>query len=116
MIFDIKLGSNLRRNDRLVERGHKTNSSSSITYSSLVLRDSVGICLLITELIDLDIQSEDIEDAYSTAPCREKIWTRASPKFEQDEGKVFINVMELYDLKSSREAFKEFLADKLDEM
>ena len=72
---------------------------SSITYSSVVSRDSVRICLKFAALNDFDTQSEKIENAYLTAPCREKIWTRDGPKFGQDEGKVFIIVMKLYGLK-----------------
>ena len=69
------------------------------------------ICLLIAALNDLDIQSEDIENAYITAPCRYKIRKRDGPKFVKDEGKVFIIVMALYGLKSSGAAFREFLAE-----
>ena len=54
------------------------------------------ICLLVAALNDLYIQSADIENAYITAPCREKIWTRFGPEFGQDEGKVFIFLMALY--------------------
>ena len=41
MIFDIKLGENFRRKARMVARGHTTKTPSSVTYSSVVLRDSV---------------------------------------------------------------------------
>ena len=74
------------------------------------------IFLLIVALNYLDIQSEDIENAYLTAPCREKIWTRSGTEFGQDEGKVFIIVMELYHLKSRGSVFRELLAKRLDEM
>ena len=57
-----------------------------------------------------------LENAHLTAPCLEKIWTRAGPKFGQDKGKVFIIMMTLYDLKSSGAAFREILAERLDEM
>ena len=74
-VFDIKLGENFRRESRLVADGHKTVPPCSITYSSVVSRDSVSICFLIAALNDLDIQAVDIENAYLTAPCREKCWT-----------------------------------------
>ena len=74
------------------------------------------ICLLIASIYDLDLQSADIENAYLTAPCREKIRKRADPKFGQDEGKLFIIVMALYGLKSSGSAFREFISEQLDEM
>ena len=71
------------------------------------------IYLLIAALNDLDIQSADIENAYLTDSCREKIWTIAGPNFLQDEGKVFTIVILLYGLKSSGAAFRAFLAEQL---
>ena len=71
-IFDTKLGENFRRKARLAADGHKTPTPSSVTYSSVVSRDSVRICLLLAALNDLDILSGDIKNTYLTAPCREK--------------------------------------------
>ena len=70
LIFDIKLSENFRRKARLVADGHKTQTPKSVTYSSVVSRDSVRICLLLAALNDLDIKCADIENAYLTAPCR----------------------------------------------
>ena len=116
MIFDIKLGENFRRKARLVADGHKTSTPASVTYSSVVSRDSVRICLLIAALNDLDLQSGDIENAYLTAPCRERMWTRAGSEFGPNKGKVYIVVRALYGLKSSGAAFRAFLAERLDDM
>ena len=116
MIFDIKMGENFRRKARLVADGHKTEAPSSITYSSVVSRDSVRICLLAAALNDLDVQAGDIENAYLTALTREKKWTRAGPEFGADEGKIFIVTKALYGLKSAGAAFRAFLAERLDEM
>ena len=99
MIFDKKLRGKFRRKARLVAGGHKKNSPSSITYSSVVSQGYLRICLMIVALNNLYTQSADIENAYLTSTCREKIWTRAGPEFGQDEGKVFTTVMELYGLK-----------------
>ena len=81
MIFDVKLGENFRRKARLVGGGHTTTAPASITYSSVVSRDSVRIALTIAVLNDLDILACDIQNAYLTALCRENIWTRAGPEF-----------------------------------
>ena len=116
-IFDIKLGENFRRKARLVADGHKTETPASITYSTVVSRDSVRICLLLAALNELDVQAADIENAYLTAPCRERMWTRLGNEFGKDkENKVFIVVRALYGLKSSGAAFRAFLAERLDEM
>ena len=115
-IFDIKLGENFRRKARLVADGHKTNTPSSVTYSSVVSRDSVRICLLIAALNDLNILAGDIENAYIAAPCREKCWTWAGKEFGSDQGRPLIIVRALYGLKSSGAAFRAFLAETLDDM
>ena len=95
-VFDIKMGENFRRKARLVADGHKTEPPASITYSSVVSRDSVRICLLVAALNDLEIESADIENAYLTAPCREKCWTLAGKEFGSDERKAFIITKALY--------------------
>ena len=115
-IFDIKMGEGFRRKARLVADGHKTKTPASVTYSSVVSRDSVRICLLVAALNDLDIESADIENAYLTAPCREKCWTIGGDEFGSDAGSAFIIVKALYGLKSSGAAFRAFLAETLDEI
>ena len=63
IIFDVKLGEGFRRKVRFVGDGHKTKTPSSVTYSSVVSRDSVRIILMVAALNDLDIQGADIESA-----------------------------------------------------
>ena len=41
MIFDVKMGENFRRKARFVAGGHTTETLSTLTYSSVVSRDSV---------------------------------------------------------------------------
>ena len=77
-------------------------------------RDSVHIYLLLTALNELDIQASDIESAYLTAPCREKVWTTARVEFDPDQGKPFKIVNALYGLKTYGAAFRSHLAEKLD--
>ena len=113
-VFDIKMGENFCREARLVADGHKTKPPASITYSLVVSRDSVRICLLIAVLNDLDLKSADIENAYLTAPCREKCWIIAGKEFGSAMGKPFIITKALYRLKSSGAAFCAFLAKTLD--
>ena len=81
MIYDVKLGENFRRKARLVGGGHRTTAPASITYSSVVSRESVFIALKIAALNDLDILACDIQNEYLTELCRENIWTRAVPEF-----------------------------------
>ena len=67
-------------------------------------------------LNDLDIQAADIENAYLTAPCREKVWTVGGKEFGSNAGRNFKIVKALYGLKSSGAAFREHLAKRLDEI
>ncbi len=55
MIFDVKMGENFRRKARLVADGHKPDSPATITYSSVVSRDSVRIALTIAASNDLKV-------------------------------------------------------------
>ena len=114
LIFDIKLGENFRRKARMVAGGHMTTTPSSITYSSVVSRDSVRILLTIAALNDLDVLCSDIQNAYLTAPCREKVYTIAGSEFgPTDCGKIMLITRALYGLKSSGAAFRSYLADHL---
>ena len=113
MIFDIKMGENFRRKARLVADGHKTSTPPSITYSSVVSRDSVRIALTIAALNDCKVLACDIQNAYLTAPCREKFWCKAGPEFGSECGKNMIITKALYGLKSSGAAFRAFLAEHL---
>ena len=73
MIFEIKLGENFHRKARLVGDVQTTTAPASITYSSVVSRDSVRIALTIAALNGLDIFAYDIQNAYLTAKCRDII-------------------------------------------
>ena len=116
MIFDIKMSDNFRRKARMVAGGHLTETPPTLTYSSVVSRDSIRILLMIAALNGLDVLSCDIQNAYLTAPCREKIWTIAGQEFGSEMGKPMLIVRALYGLKSSGAAFRSFLADHLWEM
>jgi hypothetical protein len=55
----------------------------------------------------------DIQNAYLTADCREKIWTIAEPEFGSEAGMIFLVRKALYGLKSAGAAFRSLLADTL---
>ena len=71
---------------------------------------------MIAAFNDLDLKCVDTENAYLTATCREKIWTRIGPEFGMDEGKVFIVVRALYGIKISGKSFRAFITERLDDM
>ena len=75
VIFDIKMDGKFTRKARLVADGHTTEPPSSITYSSVVSRESVMTAFLLESLNELDILACDIGNEYLNAKYREKLWT-----------------------------------------
>jgi hypothetical protein len=103
---------NFQRKARLVAGGHMTEvSSATMTYASVVSRESVRIALTLAALNDLEVKTADIENAYLTAPIGEKIWCTLGPEFGGDAGKRAIIVRALYGLKSAGASFRNHLAD-----
>ena len=90
-----------------------TETLATLTYSSVVLRDSVRIALTLAALNDLQVMSCDIQNVYLTADCWEKIWTYAGPEFGSEQGSIMFVRKALYGLKSSGTAFWAHLAETL---
>ena len=55
-------------------------------YSPVVLRDGVQILLTIEAWYGLKVSAVDIQNAYLTAPYKEKIWITAGDKFGHEKG------------------------------
>jgi hypothetical protein len=115
MIFDIKM-DNLTRKARFVAGGHTTHKPESLTYSSVVSRESVRIAFLLAALNGLEICTADVGNAYLNATCRERIWTLAGPEFGSDSGNVMIVRRACYGLKSSGAAWRALFASSLETM
>ena len=113
MIFDVKIGENFRHKPRFVADDHKTKTPTSVTYRTVVARDSVRIYMKISDLNYLEVPAENVDNAFLTAPFREKLWTQTGTEFGITEGKVLIIKQSLYGLKSSGDAFSAFLSEKL---
>jgi hypothetical protein len=104
MIFDIKI-EDFRHKARLVAGGHMTKAPVTITYASVVSRETICIALLMAALNDLNVKVGDVLNAYITAPITEKVWTVFGPEFGIDAGKSAVIVRALYGLKSAGAAF-----------
>jgi hypothetical protein len=104
MIFDVKM-EDFRQKTRLVAGGHRTKAPATITYASVVSRETVCLALTIASLNDLEVKVGDILNAYITALVKEKVWTVLGPEFGHDTGKSAIIVRALYGLKSAGAAF-----------
>ena len=119
MIFDVKMLDSdgiFRRKARYVAGGHTTETPADLTYAYVVSRDLVRITLTLAALNGLDILACDIQNAYLTPQCREKVWTVAGPEFGSDIVETFIIKMALYGLKSYGAAFFSLLAETLHEL
>jgi hypothetical protein len=69
MIFNVKIGKHFRRKAHSVADGHKTKTPAGMTYSLVVLRNSVCIDLTITAFNNLDIMACNIQNTYLGADC-----------------------------------------------
>lgn len=111
LVFDVKM--DFTRKARMVAGGHMTEAPGSLTYSSVVSRDSVRILLTVAAMNELDVFACDVNNAYLNAPCREKIWFVAGPECGADAGKVCVVTRALYGLKSSGASWAQMMADTL---
>jgi len=114
IVFDIKM--DFTRKARFCAGGHTTEAPSSITYSSVVSRDSVRIGFMLAALNGLDVMACDLENAYLNAPCREKIWFVGGTECGEDSGKVLIIVRALYGLKSAGASWRSTFAQALSDL
>ena len=115
MIFDVKM--DFSRKARLVARGDMTDTPPTLTYSSVVSRESVRIAFLIAALNDIELMMFYVENAYLNAATSEKLYTTAGKEFgAEEEGKLMIIRRALYGLKSSGAAYRAHFAATLTEM
>ena len=83
MIFDVNM-EDFRKKARYITGGHTTFAPPTLTYASVVLRESVRIALTLAALNYLEVKTSYIQNAYLTAPCSEKIWTTLGSEFGTD--------------------------------
>jgi hypothetical protein len=114
LIFDVKM--DFSRKARFVAGGHTTDTPASMTYSSVVSRESVRLGFLIAALNGVDIMSCDLQNAYLNAECREKIWFEGGIECGEDRGKILVVVRALYGLKSAGASWRSALAQLLQDL
>ncbi len=88
LIFDVKI--DFTRKARFIAGVHTTDTPGSITFLSVVSRDSVQLAFLNAGLSDLDVLAGDESNAYLNAKCRKKIWFEGGIETGEDKGKVLI--------------------------
>ena len=110
------MGENFYFKAYIIASSHMTTAEPSQSYSSIVSCNSIRIALTIAALNDLNIEVCNIQNAYSTAPMKEKRYIIAGSEFGSNTGKVILIVRALYGLKTSGAAFRFFLAETFDEI
>ena len=110
MIFDIKM-EDIRCKARLVAGEHMTEASETLTYASVISRETVRIMLTIAALNDLEVKMADVQNDFLTALCSESIHMSLGPEFGEDQEKTAVIVRALYGLTSAGVSFRNHLAD-----
>ena len=72
IMFDVRM--DFQQKARFVAGIHMTEALNSITYFSVVSRDSISIGFLLAYIHGIDITAIDLYNTYLNAPCVEKIW------------------------------------------
>ena len=99
MIFEVKQDG--RRKARLVAGGHTVEPMGINPRTTVVKGISVRILDLIAHRDGLEVICGDIGDAYITADCLEKVYSKAGPEFGDREDSILIFKKALYGLRSS---------------
>ena len=85
MIFDIKMGD-FRRKARLVTGGHMAEAPKTLTYASVISRETVRFALMIAELNELEMKMADVHNGFVAACCSESIHKTLGLFFGEDHG------------------------------
>ena len=110
MIFVIKMEDFLRE-AWYFARGHTNVAPPTLKYVSVVSRESFHIALTISAFDDLEVKTSNIQNAYLTAPCLEKIWTTLCSEFGPNLiSKKALVVRDFYGFKSAGSSFRNCLA------
>ena len=113
--FVVKI--DLTRKACFVAGDHITDPPTSMTYASVVSRESVRIAFLLASLNNQDILTGDIGNTYLNAPSLEKVYYRPSLEWgEGMQGSICVIICVLYGLKSSAKAWRTCMCSTLKTM
>jgi len=108
-VFDVKL--DLTHKARYVAGGHLTNSPTSMTYSSVVSRDSVKIGFLTAAFNNVDILAGCKQNEYLNAKTKERIYFIAGDEWKSNKDRIVVVVRALCGLKSSALQLRNHISD-----
>ena len=111
MVYEVK--QNGCHKERVVAGGHLVDPRSISTHSTIV--KGVSVCLLdvIAHCDNLKVLCGDVGNTFVTAPCLEKVYSRAGPEFGDRHDSIVVLMKVLYGLWSSSRAFRGHFADFL---
>ena len=75
-----------------------TEAQNSITYSSVVSRESIRIDFLLASIHGVETTAIDLQNAYLNEPYAEKIWFVGVNECREDKGRVLLIFRALYGL------------------
>ena len=114
MIYEVKQDGCCKA--RLVTGGHLVDPRGISTRSTIVKGVSVHLLDVIAHRDNLKVLCVDVGNAFITAPCLEKVYSRAGPEFGDRHDSVMVLMKALYGLQSSSRAFHGHFADFLRSM
>ena len=104
LVFDVKM--DFTRKARWVKDGHQSPDTTTLAYAGVVSRESVRMGLTYAALMDLDVTTAYIQNAYLQAPSSEKYFIVCGAEFGLDFfGKVALITRALYGGKVSGRDF-----------
>ncbi|CAJ1969014.1 unnamed protein product [Cylindrotheca closterium] len=112
-VFDVKM--DLTPKAQICARGDQTDPPMSVTYASVVTRESIQLAFVIAALNGLNVLSADVSGAYLNAKCAEKVYCILGKEFGEYAEKKAILVKAVYGLKSLGFAWRSLCADVLKE-
>jgi hypothetical protein len=87
MVFDVKM-EDFRQKARLVAGGHLTKAPATITYASVISRETLRLALTFVSLNDLEVKVGDVRNTYITAPVKERCGLSLNPNLDLTQAKV----------------------------
>ena len=95
LVFDVNM--DFTRKARWVKDGHRSPDPTTSAYAGVFSRESVRVGLTYAALMDLDVMTADIQNAYLQVPSSEKYFIVCGAEFGlENVGKVALITRALY--------------------
>ena len=115
LVLDVK-STTLVRKARFVAGGHMTGEPESMTYASVVSRESVHLALMLAALNGLEVLQADVKGAYLNAKSTEKLYTRCGPEFGEFKGRLAVIQRALYGTKTAAASWRATISKVIEDL